>query len=82
MSLPLTPEARSMLLKLLALSESSNDAEALSAIRHAHRLLDRCGKRWVDVVPPAAPMFHSFYEARDQRPPDADDAGNANSNRY
>jgi hypothetical protein len=41
------------LIKLLMLTTSDNDAEALSAIRHANQLLKRTGSTWAAVIMPA-----------------------------
>jgi hypothetical protein len=44
--------ARDRLIKLLALTTSPHDGEALTALRMAHRLLDAAGMGWEDLLAP------------------------------
>jgi hypothetical protein len=41
---------RARLAKLLALSQSDNDAEALSCIRAANKMVQAAGKSWDEVL--------------------------------
>lgn len=48
---------RAKLVKLLNLSTSDNDAEALSALRHANLLIKREGFSWDEIVHPKKPKI-------------------------
>jgi hypothetical protein len=43
-------ESRDILIKLLNLSSSNEDGEALSAIRHANKLIRKEGMSWEDLI--------------------------------
>jgi hypothetical protein len=56
---PLPPESIGRLSRLLAMTTSSHDGEALNAIRMANALLKRQGMTWGEVLPTPLPADSS-----------------------
>jgi hypothetical protein len=54
----LLPRQRTQLVKVLGMTGSAFDGEALSAARKAHRILTAAGLSWSDVIAPAGADHH------------------------
>ncbi|MDE5446727.1 hypothetical protein FXV83_17045 [Bradyrhizobium hipponense] len=63
---------RERLLKILRLTESNHDGEAIAAMRMANKLIRSAGKTWEDVVSgfaARAPMSYGSPASSDYRTP-------------
>lgn len=61
----LLPGQRTLLVKVLGMTGSEHDGEALAAVRKAHGIISAAGLSWDSVIAPA--------QADDPPPPDDDD---------
>ena len=67
----MTEQERSKLKKLMALTTSENDGEALNALRAANRILARNDLSWEDLLisPPTSTYFSERSETRPKKRP-------------
>lgn len=61
----LNDKDRSLLIKILNLTQSNQDGEAMNAIRAANRLLKSNGLQWEDLIGSMAPVVRSQHPSYD-----------------